>query len=313
MRPNLTLALLLLIMSDTFAQTEKENYKIAVRQFQEQYNQGKYEEIFNRFSSETKKALPLDKTISFLKGLTEGAGRLVEYSFSRSKSGGEEYKASFEKKVFNLRIVLDKEQNIIGLQFQPYVERNTTRLILPFKDTWTVVWGGDTKEQNYHVESLAQKNAFDIVVMDANGKSYRTNGKTNEDYYAFGKELFAPCDGEVVLVVDGIKDNIPGESNTMYVAGNSVIIKTPNNEYLFLGHFKQHSIKVKQGDKVKQDQLLGLCGNSGNSSEPHLHFHIQNAENFNIAIGIKCYFDHLTVNDQPKSDYSPVQGEKIQR
>lgn len=310
MRPNLTLALLLFIMSNAFAQTEKENYKIAVRQFQEQYNQGKYEEIFNRFSPEMKKALPLNKTVNFLKGLSEAAGKLKEYSFSNSKSGAEEYKASFEKKVFNLRIVLDKEQNISGLLFQP---RNTTRLILPFKDTWTVVWGGDTKEQNYHVENPAQRNAFDIVIMDANGKSYRTNGKTNEDYYAFGKELFAPCDGEVVLVVDGIKDNIPGESNTMYVGGNTVIIKTPNNEYLFFGHFKQHSIKVKQGDKVKQDQLLGLCGNSGNSSEPHLHFHIQNAENFNIATGIKCYFDHLTVNGQPKSDYSPVQGEKIER
>ena len=60
-------------------------------------------------------------------------------------------------------------------------------------------WGGDTKELNYHVVSTAQKNAFDIVIKDGKSKSYKTDGKTNEDYYAFGKEIFAPCDGIIVL------------------------------------------------------------------------------------------------------------------
>ena len=58
--------------------------------------------------------------------------------------------------------------------------------------------GGDTKELNYHVESEAQKNAFDILILNEKGNSFKTDGKTNEDYYAFGKDLIAPCDGEVV-------------------------------------------------------------------------------------------------------------------
>jgi len=132
-----------------------------------------------------------------------------------------------------------------------------------------------------------------------------------EDYYTFGKELIAPCDGEIVLVVDGIKDNKPGELNPMYAPGNSVIIQTDKNEYLFFAHFKQNTIKVKQGQKVKQGELLGLCGNSGNSSEPHLHFHIQNVEDINAATGVKCYFDKLNVNGQIKTDYSPIKNEKI--
>lgn len=57
--------------------------------------------------------------------------------------------------------------------------------------------------------------------------------------------------------------------------------------------------------------MIGLCGNSGNSSEPHLHFHIQNIENMNDAPGVKCYFDKLMVNGQLKSDYSPVRGDKV--
>ena len=198
-----------------------------------------------------------------------------------------------------------KESNL------PKLVRNTTKLILPFKDEWTVVWGGDTKELNYHVESEAQKNAFDIVITNYKGNSYKTDGKTNEDYYAFGKDLIAPCDGEIVLVVDGVKDNVPGILNHVYVPGNTVIIKTQNNEYLFFAHFKQHSIVVKQGQNIKQGQLLGLCGNSGNSSEPHLHFHIQNVEDMNSATGVKCYFDKIQVNGQTKTDYSPIQKEKL--
>lgn len=174
-----------------------------------------------------------------------------------------------------------------------------------------MIWGGDTKELNYHVENEAQKNAFDMVITNEKGNSFKTDGKTNEDYYAFGKELFAPCVGEVVLVVDGVKDNVPGILNPIYVPGNTVIIKTANNEYLFFAHFKQHSIVVKQGQQIKQGQLLGLCGNSGNSSEPHLHFHIQNVEDMLTATGVKCFFDAIIVNGEKKNDYSPVQKDKI--
>ena len=74
---------------------------------------------------------------------------------------------------------------------------------------------------------------------------------------------------------------------------------------------KKHSIKVTEGQKVKQGQILGLCGNSGNSSEPHVYFHIQNVENMNIATGVKCYFDTLIVNGQIKTDYSSIKKIKL--
>ena len=144
------------------------------------------------------------------------------------------------------------------------------------------------------------------------GKSFRTDGKTNEDYYAFGQPISAPCDGEVVLSVDGVKDNVPGVLNPFYVPGNSVLLKTKNGEYVFFAHFKQNSVRVKQGDKVKQGEVLGLCGNSGNSSEAHLHFHLQNVEDFTLATGIKCHFDKLKVNGIVKTDYSPLKRETIE-
>ena len=111
--------------------------------------------------------------------------------------------------------------------------------------------------------------------------------------------------------MDGVKDNVPGEMNPFNVGGNSIILKTINNEYLFFGHFKHQTIKVKEGQKVIQSQLLGLCGNSGNSSEAHLHFHIQNIEDINKATGVKCYFEKVFINGGIKPDYSPVKNEKV--
>ncbi len=318
MKTILTSLIFTLLTNFTFGQTEKMTYKTLADSFETNYNSGNFEAIFATFSPEMQTALPLDKTKDFLSGLKQQVGKITKRAFVKYEQTYASYKTTFERAVFALNISVDDNAKINGLFIRPFkadnlpkMVRNTTKLILPFKEEWTVIWGGDTKELNYHVENEAQKNAFDLVITDDKGSSFKTDGKSNTDYYAFGKELIAPCDGEVVLVVDGVKDNMPGTLNPIYIPGNTVIIKTANNEYLFFAHFKQHSIVLKQGQKVKQGQLMGLCGNSGNSSEPHLHFHIQNVEDMNTATGVKCYFDQLQVNGQTKTDYSPIQKDKI--
>lgn len=317
---NLFLTLTLAFLAtNLFAQTETDMYKSVADKFEYFYNNDKHDSVFALFSKEMKEFLPLNKTTDFLKGLKTQMGKITKRQFVKFENGTyASYKTNFEKAVLAVNISVDNDSKINGLFVKLFtedslavMERNTTKLILPFKEEWTVVWGGDTKELNYHVQNQAQKNAFDFVITDDKGNSFKTDGKTNEDYYAFGKELIAPCEGEVVLVVDGVKDNKPGTMNPVYLPGNTVILKTANNEFIFFGHFKQHSIKVAEGEKVKQGQLLGLCGNSGNSSEAHLHFHIQNTEDLNAATGVKCYFDKLFVNGEVKTDYSPIQKDKI--
>ncbi len=303
----------------SMAQSEKETYKTVASSFEKNYNAGCYDSVFNMFSVEMQQALPLDKTIDFFTGLQNQAGKITSRSFIKYERGSyASYKTNFERALFAVDISVDENAKINGLFVKPFtdeslptMERNLTRLALPFKEEWTVTWGGDTKELNYHVESKAQKNAFDFVITDAKGKSFRTDGKTNEDYYAFGKEIIAPCDGEIVEAVDGVKENKPGEMNPIYVPGNSIMFKTSNNEFILFAHFKNHTIAVKEGQKVKKGQLLGLCGNTGNSSEPHLHFHIENVENMNVATGVKCYFDNIFVNGLLKNDYSPIKNDKI--
>lgn len=318
MKRFLTFLSLTFIINLCFGQTEKATYKTVADTFEKNYNHDNFEAVFSSFSSEMQNALPLDKTKDFLAGLKTQAGKITKREFIKYEQSYGSYKTTFERALFAVNISLDNNSKINGLFVKPFkednlpkIKRNITKLELPFKGEWTVVWGGDTKELNYHVENEAQKNAFDIIIKDEKGKSFKTDGKTNEDYYAFGKELISPCDGEIVLVVDGVKDNNPGVLNPIYIPGNTVVIKTINKEYLFFAHFKQNSIKVKQGQRVTQGQLLGLCGNSGNSSEPHLHFHIQNVEDMNSATGVKCYFDKLIANGQVKTDYSPVRNDKI--
>ncbi|MCX6299191.1 MAG: peptidoglycan DD-metalloendopeptidase family protein [Bacteroidetes bacterium] len=299
------------------SQAEKNNYKQVSTKLVSFFNESKNDSIVAMFSPEMNAALPLEKFTQVSAGLKMQLGSIKKTRFIRLQKLSAFYETTFDNAVLGMTITLNDKNEISGLLFAEYKEakeiiRNATKMKLPFKGEWNVTWGGDTKEQNYHVESVAQKNAFDILIKDKNGSTHKGTGATNEDYYAFGKELYAPCDGEIVLVVDGIKDNIPGNLNPIYVPGNTVIIKTATGEYVFFAHFKQHSIVVKQGQKVSTGELLGLCGNSGNSTEPHLHFHLQNDEDMVKATGAKCYFDQLKVNGILKLDYSPIKGDKIE-
>lgn len=314
----LTIFFIIFTYTSLQAQNDKPIYITISNIFERHYNNQQYDSIYALFAPEMKNALPLDKTNEFLTGLMSQAGKIKTREFTGFKNTYATFKTVFENMTLSLQISINDDGQINGMFVRPYIpdnipviERTKSKMILPFNEAWYVVWGGDTKEQNYHVESNAQKNAFDWVIMDKDGKTFTNDGKKNEDYYAFGKELIAPCDGVVVLAVDGIKDNVPGEMNTFHAGGNCVIIKTANNEFIVIAHFKQNSIKVKEGESVKQGQLLGLCGNSGHSSEAHVHFHVQNVEDMNTATGVKCYFEKITVNGSVKTDYSPLQGEVI--
>ena len=147
------------------------------------------------------------------------------------------------------------------------------------------------------------------------GKTHRGDGKKNEDYYAFGREVLAPADGKVIEVIEGVRDNKPGSMNAFSALGNCVVIQHREDEVSVLAHFRQGTIKVKAGDAVKRGQVLGQCGNSGNSSEPHLHYHLQHSPIIQDGLGIKCVFQKMEVGKEGKREtrtsYSPVKGETV--
>jgi len=142
---------------------------------------------------------------------------------------------------------------------------------LPFFGEWEVSQGhnGEITHKG------AWRHAWDFIITDKNNKQFKGTGDFSEDYFCFGKAITAPFDGTVMEVINSIPDNIIGDVDTKNNWGNTVIIKHHHDIYSKLSHLKYHSVEVKEGDRVKQGQLLGKCGNSGRSPYPHLHFQFQ--------------------------------------
>lgn len=185
-----------------------------------------------------------------------------------------------------------------------------TPLRLPFADEMFVFWGGREIEQNYHAAHSNQRFALDLLMM-RDGKSHTGDGARNEDYHCFGKPILAPADGVVVEVVDGVADNVPGRMNPQQVTGNRVILDHGNDEYSVLAHLRDGTVQVAKGDTVKAGDRLGDCGNSGNSSEPHLHYQLQAGPVFGTAVALPAQFTLYVADDQPVERGEPVRGQRI--
>jgi len=193
----------------------------------------------------------------------------------------------------------------------PYLDYQTrTRLRLPFEGQWYVFWGGHDIEQNYHAVSPGQRFAYDLVKR-VDGSSHRGDGRALEDYYCWNQKILAPAAGTVLEAVDGLPDQAIGARDTDHIAGNHVMLDLGNGEYALFAHLRQGSVAVKAGQHVATGDELGRCGNSGNTSEPHLHFHLQDAPVFGQGNGLPAFFEHYTADGKTVERGEPVQGQVI--
>jgi hypothetical protein len=109
------------------------------------------------------------------------------------------------------------------------------------------------------------------------GRAFTGDGSRVEDHFAFGAEVLAVADGTVVFVRDGRPEETPFAPPTslhqpLDYGGNEVFIEIAPGVYAFYAHMQPGSIRVQAGETVTTGQVLGLLGNTGNSSAPHLHF-----------------------------------------
>lgn len=181
---------------------------------------------------------------------------------------------------------------------------------VPFRGTWWVYWGGETEFDNYHAVSPSQRHDYDILIWK-DGGTFHGAGTANADYWAWGQEIRAPVAGTVVATLNDIPDNVPGQLNPeAHPAGNHVVIETGERSFVFLAHLQQGGVKVNVGDRVQGGDVVGIIGNSGNTSEPHLHIHAQDTADFfaPAAIGLPLRFTGYLVDGKPATDASPQQG-----
>ena len=144
-----------------------------------------------------------------------------------------------------------------------------------------------------------ERYAIDFVQLGSDGKTYKGDVKDNHGYHAYGADILAVADGKVVDVKTGIPDNVPGSTaipiTLATIGGNYVIEDLENGAYAFYAHLKPDGIKVKVGDRVKRGQVLALLGNSGNSTEAHLHFHVISRPSPLGGNGLPYAFDHFAL------------------
>jgi hypothetical protein len=153
---------------------------------------------------------------------------------------------------------------------------------VPSDRAMRVYWGGEDLEHNYHALYPDQRWAYDLVIEPAGLGSTRV-----EDYGCWDQPVLAPIAGLVTSTRDGDPDATPGTiSDTENHAGNHVVLKVEETgTHLLIAHLKRGSVEVKPGDRVAEGSPLGRCGNSGRTSEPHVHVHHQRQEIGPVPLG----------------------------
>jgi murein DD-endopeptidase MepM/ murein hydrolase activator NlpD len=199
--------------------------------------------------------------------------------------------------------------------------------IFPLRGAWYVGVGASLHTAHRWV--IPEEFALDIARLSGDGLAHKGAGTRFEDYYAYGADVLAAADGHVIAAVNDQPEDPaamqrPNETQEAYFArlqkeqagrlpkgvvaitGNYAMIDHGKSEYSFYAHLQPGSVRVHIGDQVKAGDVIGKLGSSGNSSEPHLHFHVCDKPDPLMCAGIPVNFSNVTIQwvDLPR----PIQS-----
>jgi murein DD-endopeptidase MepM/ murein hydrolase activator NlpD len=200
----------------------------------------------------------------------------------------------------------------------------------PLRGTWYVGYGASF--HTGHRWAIPEEFALDIAKVGESGLSHKGDGTRFQDYYAYGADVLAAGDGRVIRTANDQPEDPssmqrPDETQEAYFArlqkeqgerlakgltaitGNYVMIDHGKDEYSLYAHLQPGSVRVRAGDQVKVGQVIGKLGSSGNSTEPHLHFHLCDKPDPLMSAGIPVNFSNVTIQwvDLPR----PIQSGDI--
>lgn len=169
---------------------------------------------------------------------------------------------------------------------------------------------------------LAQRYAIDFVRVDvaaalAGGNPFADGDPTqNESYLTFGNDVLAVTDGRIVDTRDGMPENVPNvlpPADVATAAGNYIVEALDDHRFALYAHVQPGSLRVHPGDRVRRGDVLALVGNTGNSSMPHLHFHVMDRPSPLDANGLPYVFDQFQLEatvdlsaDNPQPVFVPA-------
>ena len=194
--------------------------------------------------------------------------------------------------------------NVIQIAYPENIDKAQPSISVrwPLLETTIVGWGGNTIETNVpHAIWASERWAYDFVEEPAN-----TGNKTLKGYGIYDKDVVAPASGTVIEAYDEEDDIPPNSENFLSMEGNHIYIKMDaTGTYLLLNHLKKGSVLVKAGDHVNEGEIIAKVGNSGSTSEPHLHIQHQRQDPTKIiypifAEGLPLYFKDIDGNSMPE-------------
>jgi hypothetical protein len=185
--------------------------------------------------------------------------------------------------------------------------RDKNKFIFPMKGKFII--GGGPYEIWGHRTFVYNEFASDIIPIGKNGSHYSNNPFELKDHYCFGKDVLSPADGTILESFDNLPDNpIPYDRKTTSefleklkatftdknLRGNYLLVDHGQNELSLFGHLKLHSIRVKNGQRIKAGQKIAECGNSGvGSAFPHLHYALIDDPDLSKARGLPIQFENV--------------------
>jgi murein DD-endopeptidase MepM/ murein hydrolase activator NlpD len=241
--------------------------------------------------------------LSAIRASTLGGFANQEEVFDLNHYFSEPVRSKIDRIVYKMDLKTEEGSAItkeLTIPVETYQQK--TKLIFPLKGKFLIGGAHDFNEP--HADEWSQHYAYDIVGLGNQYEFSKNNGKTNADYFTWGREILAPANGTVMYARNDVPENPnPGEiDNKIFmsrpdpmraVGGNNVVIDHGNGEYSFLAHMQQGSVRVKQGDHVKQGDVIGLLGNTGNSDGPHLHYHLMACETVFRCDGLPSHFENI--------------------
>ena len=150
---------------------------------------------------------------------------------------------------------------------------------------------------------LAQRYAIDVVRLDDELNTFAGDPARNESYFIYGAEIAAVAPGRVLAVRDGVPENTPptppSNPGVDDLTGNFVLQQLDGGTFALYAHLQTGSVRVRAGDRVRPGQILGHVGNTGNSSEPHLHFQVTDRAGLPSGLaadGVPYVFDRFRLD-----------------
>jgi hypothetical protein len=166
--------------------------------------------------------------------------------------------------------------------------------------------------------NYSQRFAIDWMQLDEAGRLVHGDPADAHNYTDYGAAVLAVADGTVVDVLNTLDDQAPGQLpdlKTITIAnvdGNHVILDLGGGVYAFYAHMGKNSVRVALGQRVKRGDVLGKLGNTGNTSAPHLHFHLMEGASALGSNGIPYVIDSFALAGNIPAEKNPAAADSLE-